>query len=169
MIVDGFGVFFVVACALVHFANLVDMPAWTPVLPPGLQFFRKKIWFLACWPLLGLSWEGWEFTAPFVSPKVVEWATEKRHDFGEIPVGRAVIHVFRFKNTSPDTILLQTVRTTCGCTAVRYPETPIAPGAIGDLTVEYDAAQSGHFAKKIRVFFDRQRKPDILWIEGEVR
>ncbi|MEO6038272.1 MAG: DUF1573 domain-containing protein, partial [Saprospiraceae bacterium] len=101
--------------------------------------------------------------------KVVEWQTERRHDFGEIPAGRAVIHVFRFKNTSPDTILLQTVRTTCGCTAVRYPETPIAPGAIGDLTVEYDAAMSGHFKKKIRVFFDRQRKPDLLWIEGDVK
>ena len=127
------------------------------------------MWVLACCPLFGLWLGGWEFTASTTPPKVVEWATEKRHDFGNIPVGRAVIHVFRFKNTSPDTILLQTVRTTCGCTAVRYPETPIAPGAIGDLTVEYDAAQSGPFAKKIRVFFDRQRKPDILWIEGEVQ
>lgn len=145
------------------------MHTWTPTRLQGLQFFREKIGLLACWLLLGLWWGLSSFTTPPPAPKVVEWMTEQHYDFGDIPIGRAVIHVFRFKNISPDTILLQTVRTTCGCTAVRYPETPIAPGAIGDLTVEFDAAQGGSFEKKIRVFFDRQRKPDFLWIEGEVR
>lgn len=144
------------------------MPAWTPALLPGLQFLRGKMWGLLCWPLLGLYGGDVPPTLLPARPKVVAWLTEQRHDFGELPAGKPVTHIFRFKNTSPDTILLQTVRTTCGCTAVRYPETRIAPGGTGDLTVEYDAAQSGRFQKKIRVFFDRQRKPEILWIRGAV-
>ncbi len=99
---------------------------------------------------------------------VVAWLTEQDHDFGEIRAGKPVNFVFRFKNISPDTILLQTVRTTCGCTAARYTEGPIAPGTEGEVIMEYDAAQGGSFRKKIRVFFDRQRKPEILWIGGEV-
>ncbi len=145
------------------------MLTWTPVLAPRLQFLGKEIGNLAIWPLL--CWVGWlSPTLPTLveSPKVVIWQTEQSHDFGSLRAGKPATYVFRFQNVSKDTILLQTVRTTCGCTAARYPETPIAPGTIGDITVEYDAAQSGHFRKKIRVFFDRQRKPEILWIEGEV-
>lgn len=99
---------------------------------------------------------------------VVTWLTEQDHDFGEIRAGKPASFVFKFKNTATDTLVLQTVRTTCGCTAARYTEEPIAPGGTGEVAVEYDAAQSGAFSKKIRVFFDKQRKAEILWIRGEV-
>ncbi|MCB0530059.1 MAG: DUF1573 domain-containing protein [Saprospiraceae bacterium] len=99
---------------------------------------------------------------------VVTWLTEQDHDFGEVAARRPVSFTFRFRNVSRDTILLQTVRTTCGCTAARYTEEPLAPDAEGEVNIEYDALQGGAFRKKIRVFFDRQRKPEILWIEGEV-
>jgi hypothetical protein len=104
-----------------------------------------------------------------VSPApVVTWLTSRDHDFGEIDRGKPVAFRFEFRNTASDTILLQTVRTTCGCTAAQYTETPIAPGATGSVNIEYDAAQNGSFTKKIRVFFDRQRKPEILRIRGRV-
>ena len=99
---------------------------------------------------------------------VVAWLTEQDHDFGELRQDHPATFVFKFKNVATDTILLQTVRTTCGCTAARFTEAPIAPGATGEVTIEYDAYQRGGFSKKIRVFFDRQKKPEILWIRGEV-
>ncbi len=104
----------------------------------------------------------------FPPTPVVTWLTEQDHDFGEIRHGRPTTFVFTFKNTAPDTILLQTVRTTCGCTAARYTEEPIAPGDMGEVAVEYDAYQRGAFSKKIKVFFDKQKKAEILWIRGEV-
>ncbi len=99
---------------------------------------------------------------------VVTWLTEQDHDFGEIRQGRPATFIFKFKNTSTDTLLLQTVRTTCGCTAARYTEEPIAPSTMGEVAVEYDAYQGGAFSKKIKVFFDKQKKAEILWIRGEV-
>lgn len=99
---------------------------------------------------------------------IVEWLTERDHDFQHLRHEHPKTFVFRFKNIDSQPILLQTVRTSCGCTAATWTETPIAPGDSGEIVVEYDAYQRGEFKKKIRVFFDRQRKPEILWIRGEV-
>ena len=100
---------------------------------------------------------------------VVEWLTEKEHDFGAMQQGRPQVFVFQFSNIHTDSILLQTVRTSCGCTAANWTEMLIAPGAKGEVRIEYDAYLGGDFDKKIRVFFDRQRKPEILRIRGTVK
>jgi hypothetical protein len=99
---------------------------------------------------------------------IITWLTEQDHDFGELRQGKPASFTFKFKNITPDTLLLQTVRTTCGCTAARYMEEPIMPGAVGEIAIEYDAYQSGAFSKKIKVFFDKQKKAETLWIRGEV-
>lgn len=105
----------------------------------------------------------------YADKPVVNWTTEQEHDFGVMQQGRPQIFVFQFQNISPDSVLLQTVRTSCGCTAANWTETAIAPGGSGEVRIEYDAYQNGDFDKKIRVFFDRQRKPEILRIRGTVK
>lgn len=99
---------------------------------------------------------------------VVKWDISTKYDFGEIRREQPVSVVFSFTNTGKDSILLQTARTTCGCTAASWTEAPIAPGAKGEVRVEYDAYLPGDFSKKIRVFFDKQRKPELLYISGTV-
>jgi len=131
------------------------------------------------WLFLNLYFASSSITAPTVfledlttftpakSP-VVEWLTERDHDFQHLRQEHPKTFVFRFKNIDAQPILLQTVRTSCGCTAAIWTDTPILSGETGQIEVEYDAYQRGEFRKKIRVFFDRQRKPEILWIHGEV-
>lgn len=122
------------------------------------------------WMML-LTWN-----APFIEDKkplvdkapIVEWLTEKDHDFQHLRQEHPKTFVFRFKNLDKEPILLQTVRTSCGCTAATWTETPIPSGQAGQVEVEYDAYQRGEFRKKIRVFFDRQRKPEVLFIHGVV-
>lgn len=99
---------------------------------------------------------------------VIEWLTETDHDFGQVRQGYPVKFVFKFKNITQEPVLLETVRTTCGCTAAKWPEEVILPGETGEILIEYDAFKSGDFRKKIRVFFDKQRKPEMLWIAGSV-
>lgn len=99
---------------------------------------------------------------------VVEWLTPREHDFGTIKRDRPVTYVFKFKNIATEAILLETVRTICGCTAANWTESSIAPGETGEVRIEYDAYQTGDFSKKIKVFFDKQRKADVLKISGEV-
>lgn len=99
---------------------------------------------------------------------VVEWLTPREHDFGTLRRDHPGEFVFKFKNIASEPILLETVRTTCGCTAANWTETPIAPGATGEVRIEYDAYQTGDFSKKIKVFFDKQRKAEVLKITGTV-
>lgn len=99
---------------------------------------------------------------------VVTWLTETDHHFGELRRGDTAQFVFRFQNAQPAPIVLETVRTTCGCTAAEWTEAPVEPGQTGEVVIEFDADKSGAFRKKITVFFDKQRKPEVLWIEGEV-
>ncbi len=106
------------------------------------------------------------FGAALPKPKAVEWINGKDYDYGSIEFGSVHGTVFTFRNISKDTIVLQTVRTTCGCTAAKWPEQPIPPGATGDIKIEYAADRSGGFKKKIKVFFDAMRKPEVLSIRG---
>lgn len=102
------------------------------------------------------------------TPAVVSWLTEQDHDFGEVPAGKTVHFLFRYKNITAEPLLLQTVRTSCGCTAAEWTEEPVAPGETGQVLIEFESSQQGDFRKKIRVFFNHQRKAEILWIQGEV-
>lgn len=131
--------------------------------------------------LFALLLSPWLWVAPFFTPEsapafskevsappVVTWLTEQDYDFGEIHLGGTRKFIFKYKNATAEPLLLQTVRTSCGCTAAEWTEAPLAPGETGEITIEFDANIKGAFRKKIRVFFDRQRKPEILWVEGEV-
>lgn len=102
------------------------------------------------------------------SSSAIQWTTDTDYDFGAVEFGTTSGVVFSFQNISSDSVLLQTVRTTCGCTAAEWPEQPLAPGAKGDLRIEFTAENKGPFSKKIRVFFDAMRKPEILMIRGRV-
>ncbi|MEZ4925885.1 MAG: DUF1573 domain-containing protein [Saprospiraceae bacterium] len=101
--------------------------------------------------------------------KVVEWLCPLEHDFGILRQDHPATYVFSFKNVSGEQLILQTVRTTCGCTAADWTEAPIEPDSTGQISIEYDAYQRGDFSKKIRVFFDKQRKAEILKIYGTVK
>ena len=112
------------------------------------------------------------FNAPVTAPgtgNIVTWLTETEHDFGEVRAGSTVQFIFKFQNKLTEPIVLQNVRTTCGCTAADWPETPVAAGEAGEIRVEFDGDHGGAFRKKITVFFNKQRKPEVLWIQGVVQ
>ena len=98
----------------------------------------------------------------------VEWLSDMEYDFGLLDQFEGQETKFTFKNISQDTILIDNVRTTCGCTAPDWDLEPIPPGENRDIRIVYDANKIGYFRKKIKVFFSHQRKGDVLYVEGEV-
>jgi hypothetical protein len=99
---------------------------------------------------------------------LIEWQTETDHDFGALQKDHPAWFAFKFKNISKAPIVIETVRTTCGCTAASWTEDAISPGETGTINIEYDAYHGGAFHKKIKVFFKEQRKAEALSISGEV-
>jgi hypothetical protein len=96
--------------------------------------------------------------------------TKTVHDFGKIAeeVGSASCEfVFTNKGTSP--ILIQDIRTSCGCTTPSYTKEPVLPGKTGVVKVSYSTTNRvGTFDKKITVFTNENDVVYTLTIKGEV-
>ncbi len=107
-------------------------------------------------------------TALLSTTGLVEWHSPTTHDFGDILRGQPVEQAFYFTNRSSEPILIQNVRTSCGCTTSEWPERPIAPDSTGQLTITYDAAKSGYFYKSVKVYFSGQKQAERLYLEGFV-
>jgi len=102
-----------------------------------------------------------------VSPPV-EWLTPDTHDFGDVLQNEAVVHEFRFRNTTGAPLVIDNVRAGCGCTTSEWAERPVAPDSTGVIRVEYDAFNKGYFRKYVKVYFNGYRGAHKLWVEGFV-
>jgi hypothetical protein len=100
--------------------------------------------------------------------QVVEWQDDQDFDFGQLVQGQPEEVVFTFKNISTDTLIIDNIRSTCGCTAPYWDYSPILPDSTSQITLKYDAYKSGYFYKKVKVFFNKQRKAETLSITGQV-
>ncbi len=99
----------------------------------------------------------------------VVWSSETEHDFGDqLKIENTYSYDFKFVNKSGGYLLIQNVRTECGCTVPSWSEEAIAPNETSVIHVEFDAAKKEQFRKKITVWFDHVKKPETLWIEGEI-
>ena len=96
------------------------------------------------------------------------WFEESMHDYGEIQVGSDGTWSFVFKNLGEDAIVINRVRSTCGCTIPAWPKEPVAPGDTGRITVEYNTAQTGTFLKSVYVYSSAANSPVKLQIKGRV-
>ena len=92
---------------------------------------------------------------------------ELAHDFGSIQQGRPAIHVFTVQNNASDTLKIQNVQASCGCTTPVWNREPVAPGAKTAIQVGYNAAADGPFEKTVTVFYN-DGKTKTLTIKGEV-
>ena len=92
------------------------------------------------------------------------------HDFGKISEGDGTAtYDFTFKNTGTAPLVIQDVRTTCGCTTPEWTKQPINPGATGFIKVSYDVkGRPGGIDKTITVFSNCTSSPASLRITGEV-
>jgi hypothetical protein len=63
---------------------------------------------------------------------------ETAHDFGKVKQGEVLTHEFDFTNDGTDTLVVERVETTCGCTAALVSEKEIRPGKAGKIKVSMD-------------------------------
>ncbi len=73
---------------------------------------------------------------------------EAEYNFGDVPEGTVVEHVFKFKNTGKIPLLISNARSTCGCTVPKWPKEPIAPGQGGEISVKFDTRGKTSVQKK---------------------
>jgi len=96
------------------------------------------------------------------------WFDEYLHDYGEIELDSDGSWTFTFKNVGEKAIVINRVRSTCGCTVPDWPREPFEPGSTGEITVKYNTATSGTFLKSLFVYSTAANSPVKLQIKGKV-
>lgn len=88
------------------------------------------------------------------------------YDFGKIPQGKPVYYNFEITNTGKESLKLENVQASCGCTTPEWSRDPIAAGASSFIKVGYNAAAEGFFDKTITISYNGMNKQ--LRITGTV-
>jgi hypothetical protein len=112
-------------------------------------------------------------TSNAAAPKFSFTEKEDTHDFGLVPEGKPVSHVFTFKNTGKQPLIISNGSASCGCTTPKWPEAPVLPGKTGTVTVEFKTeGRPGPFNKTVYLSSNApgQNGSDKyeLYIKGEV-
>ena len=93
---------------------------------------------------------------------------EDVYDFGKIPQGKPVNHIFEFLNDGRSALKLENVQASCGCTTPEWERNKeIEPGQKSAIKVGYNAASEGVFTKMITISYNGDQTKQIS-IKGEV-
>ena len=93
---------------------------------------------------------------------------ETEFNFGKIPQGKPVTHIFEISNVGKDSIRIVNVQASCGCTTPEWEkDKPVAPGRTAKITVGYNAAAEGPFTKPVTITYNGSEIKQ-LFIKGEV-
>lgn len=76
---------------------------------------------------------------------------------------------FVLKNTGKQPLVIEYVKTSCGCTSVDYSKEPVQPGKEIQLNVTYKAEHPEHFNKTITVYCNTETSPITLKISGDAK
>ncbi len=92
------------------------------------------------------------------------------HDFGNLYKGEKASHRFTFSNEGTDDLVIQNVKTSCGCTAAALSQSSIPPGTRAEIEVTLSTnAFRGNVSKTVTVSSNDPEKPHyVLTIEANV-
>jgi len=93
--------------------------------------------------------------------------SETTYNFGKIAQGKPVTHNFVITNTGKETLKLENVQASCGCTTPEWSRDAIAPGKSTTIKVGYNAAAEGVFEKAITIYYNSGQVKQIT-IKGNV-
>jgi len=108
------------------------------------------------------------FVAVGYAQKGVMKFSQETHDFGKVEQGKPVTHVFEFKNTGTDPIVINDATASCGCTKPNWTREPVMPGKTGTVSATYNAAAAGPFNKSVTVTSNAESGSVVLYLKGEV-
>jgi hypothetical protein len=106
-------------------------------------------------------------TALNISNEVLE-LKETEFDFGSIPQGKPVTHIFEVVNHGKDSLKILNVQASCGCTTPQWDAGKVfAAGEKTNISVGFNAASKGRFQKDITITYNNNQTKKIT-IKGDV-
>jgi len=93
---------------------------------------------------------------------------EMVHDFGTIKNGGDGTFEFVFKNTGKEPLIINNVKSSCGCTKPEWSAEPVKKGEKSVVKVGYNTRLVGPFTKTITVYSNASNPIVTLTIKGTV-
>lgn len=98
----------------------------------------------------------------------IKWESTD-HDFGTINEGDKVEHVYKFTNTGNADLVITSAKPSCGCTVPSYTQTPVKPGATGEIKAIFDSNGKGGMQQKtITVTLNTEKGTEMLNFKANV-
>jgi hypothetical protein len=89
--------------------------------------------------------------------------------FGPVTSGDTVRAAYPFKNMTNTAVTITGAITSCPCMMTDFPKTPIQPGALGEIKVNFaTAGQMGRHEKIIAVTLQGTNEPITLHLNGQI-
>lgn len=94
---------------------------------------------------------------------------ETSHDWGTIAEGEKMTHIFKFKNTGDNDMIISDAHGSCGCTVPEWPKEPIKPGKSSQIKVIFDSkGKPGDQSKSVTLTANTEPSSMVLMIKGKV-
>lgn len=95
---------------------------------------------------------------------------EMHYNFGSVTDGEMVTHIYKFKNTGDQNLILLAVTGSCGCTVPEdWPQHPLAPGETGEIKVVFNSSgRVGNVLKNVTVEANTNPTESKLSLQGVV-
>jgi len=90
------------------------------------------------------------------------------YEMGRVYAGSSAVFILYLKNTRKSPVLINEVRSFCGCTIPDYTAEPVLPGESSRIKVTFIADHLGIFDKAVRVYLKDREIPVELRLRGEV-
>lgn len=91
-----------------------------------------------------------------------------KYDFGKLIQGEKVSYTFKFENIGDANLIIEDIRTSCGCTVPEYTEKPIAPNKNGDIKITFNTTGKLGKQHKTITILSNTREPYELLITANV-
>ena len=91
------------------------------------------------------------------------------HDFNKLEYGEKAECNFKIENLGTDILIIENIKSTCGCTVVNHPKDTIYPGKTSKFTVRYDTKRPGAIKRYLTIYSNDIYEPEKkVYIKGYV-
>ena len=93
---------------------------------------------------------------------------EETINYGKIEKASNGERTFVFTNTGDQPLIIEKIKSSCGCTVPKKPSEPVMPGEKGEIKVSYDTKRVGGFSKSITNTSNAKNAVKVIKIKGFV-
>ncbi len=95
---------------------------------------------------------------------------ETSYSWGSVNEGDKMTHIFKFKNTGSNDLIISDAHGSCGCTVPEWPKEPIKAGKSGVIKVVFDSkGKPGDQQKTVTLTANTDPANTVLTIKGAVK